>query len=75
MFAWTTILQTILRMLEEDDVLDDTFIFYFGDHGGVLPRGKGYAYENGLHVPLVVYIPKNWNTWSMQTMALALKGL
>ena len=49
-----------LAMLEEDGVLDDTFIFYFGDHGGVLPRGKGYAYENGLHVPLVVCVPENW---------------
>ena len=49
-----------LNMLEEDGVLDDTFIFYFGDHGGVLPRGKGYAYENGLHVPLIVYVPENW---------------
>ena len=26
----------------------------------MLPRGKGYAYENGLHVPLVVYVPENW---------------
>jgi len=49
-----------IAMLEEDGILDDTFIFYFGDHGGVLPRGKGYAYENGLHVPLVIYVPKNW---------------
>lgn len=49
-----------IDMLEEDGVLDDTFIFYYGDHGGVMPRGKGYAYESGLHVPLVVYVPKNW---------------
>lgn len=46
--------------LEKDGLLDDTFIFYYGDHGGVLPRGKGYAYNNGLQVPMVVYIPKNW---------------
>lgn len=46
--------------LEEDGLLDDTFIFYYSDHGGVLPRGKGYAYETGLHVPLVVYVPANW---------------
>ncbi|MDH3582621.1 MAG: sulfatase-like hydrolase/transferase, partial [Phycisphaerae bacterium] len=39
---------------------EDTFIFYFGDHGGVLPRGKGYAYESGLHVPLVVRTPRKW---------------
>ena len=43
--------------LNEDGLLEDTFIFYFGDHGGVLPRGKGYIYESGLHVPLVVRVP------------------
>lgn len=46
--------------LEEDGVLEDTFIFYFGDHGGVLPRGKGYIYESGLHVPLVVRVPEKY---------------
>jgi arylsulfatase A-like enzyme len=40
--------------------LENTFIFYFGDHGGVLPRSKGYAYESGLHVPLIVRIPDNF---------------
>ena len=46
--------------LKEDGVLEDTFVFYFGDHGGVLPRGKGYIYESGLHVPLVVRVPENF---------------
>ena len=46
--------------LEEDGLLEDTFIFYFGDHGGVLPRSKGYVYESGLHVPLVVRVPEKW---------------
>jgi len=50
----------VVKKLEEDGLLEDTFIFYFGDHGGVLPRGKGYAYESGLHVPLVVRIPTNF---------------
>ena len=49
-----------LKKLKDDGVLEDTFIFYFGDHGGVLPRSKGYAYETGLHVPLVVRIPANF---------------
>jgi len=43
--------------LAADGLLEDTFIFYFGDHGGVLPRSKGYPYESGLHVPLVVRVP------------------
>ncbi len=49
-----------VAQLEEDGLLEDTFVFYFGDHGGVLPRGKGYIYESGLHVPLVVRIPAKW---------------
>ncbi len=53
---------SVVDQLAEDGLLDDTFIFYFGDHGGVLPRGKGYAYESGLHVPLVVYTPKNFQS-------------
>jgi len=46
--------------LEKDGVLEDTFIFYFADNGGVLPGSKGYCYETGLHVPLVVRIPANF---------------
>ena len=49
-----------LKQLEEDGLLENTFIFYFGDHGGVLPGSKGYLYEVGLHVPLVVYIPPKY---------------
>ena len=50
----------VVANLEADGLLEDTFIFYFGDHGGVLPRGKGYAYESGLHIPLVLRIPDNF---------------
>jgi len=52
-----TIVGTVLKQLEEDGLLESTFVFYFSDHGGVLPGSKGYAYESGLHVPLVVRIP------------------
>ena len=50
----------VVDELDKDGLLDNTFIFYFGDHGGVLPGSKGYAYETGLHVPLVVRIPDRW---------------
>jgi len=50
----------VVDALDQDGLLEDTFVFYFGDHGGVLPGSKGYAYETGLHVPLVVRIPENW---------------
>lgn len=50
----------IVAQLQADQLLDNTIIFYFGDHGGVLPRSKGYVYESGLHVPLVVRVPPKW---------------
>lgn len=50
----------LVGQLQVDGLLEDTFIFYFGDHGGVLPRSKGFIYESGLRVPLVVRIPENW---------------
>ncbi|WP_303317222.1 sulfatase [Flavivirga abyssicola] len=50
----------VVDNLEKEGLLENTFIFYFGDHGGVLPGSKGYLYETGLHVPLVVYIPPKY---------------
>ena len=50
----------IVSQLKQDGLFDNTIIFYFGDHGGVLPRSKGYLYESGLHVPLVIRAPKKW---------------
>ena len=49
-----------IDQLEADGLLDDTFIFHYGDHGGVLPGSKGYARNDGLQVAMVVYVPKNW---------------
>ncbi|MEX0326395.1 MAG: sulfatase [Puniceicoccaceae bacterium] len=49
-----------LEQLEMDGLMQDTIIFYYGDHGGVLPGSKGYIYERGLHVPMVVYVPEKW---------------
>ncbi|MEC3908405.1 sulfatase [Tamlana sp. 2201CG12-4] len=50
----------VLNQLKKDGLLENTFIFYFGDHGGVLPGSKGYINEMGVHIPLVVYIPPNY---------------
>ncbi|NND06470.1 MAG: sulfatase [Saprospiraceae bacterium] len=49
-----------IKGLKSEGLLENTIIFYYGDHGGVLPRSKGYLYESGLHVPMVVYVPDKW---------------
>jgi len=50
----------LIAQLEKEGELENTFIFYFGDHGGVLPGSKGYLFELGLSVPLVVRVPENF---------------
>lgn len=50
----------LLEELKSDGLLENTFIFYYGDHGGVLPGSKGYLYEVGVHIPLIVHIPENY---------------
>ena len=53
-----------IKKLEDENLLDDTIIFYYADHGGVLPRSKGYIYESGLNVPLVVRVPEKFKKLS-----------
>lgn len=50
----------ILDQLKEDGLADDTIIFYYSDHGGVLPRSKRFLYENGTHAALIAYFPEKY---------------
>ena len=47
----------ILAELEADGLADDTVVFFYGDHGWALPRGKYWLYDSGLRVPLLVRWP------------------
>jgi uncharacterized sulfatase len=49
-----------LKELEEAGLVDDTIIFYYGDHGSGMPRSKRWPYNSGLHVPLIVHIPEKF---------------
>jgi uncharacterized sulfatase len=49
-----------LREVAEAGLADDTIIFYWGDHGSGMPRGKRWLYGSGLTVPLIVYVPDKW---------------
>ena len=53
-----------IENLEKEGLMENTIIFYYGDHGGVLPRSKGYLYESGLNVPMVVRVPEKWKKLS-----------
>jgi len=47
----------ILRQLKSDGLADDTIVFFWGDHGAGLPRGKRWIYESGTRVPFIVRWP------------------
>lgn len=47
----------VLKQLEEDGLLESTVIFFYGDHGGPLPRQKRLIYDSGLKIPLIVRFP------------------
>jgi arylsulfatase A-like enzyme len=51
------ILGEIVGRLKEDNLYENTVIFFFSDHGMKLPRHKQYLYEGGIRVPLIVAGP------------------
>ncbi|MBB6462361.1 sulfatase-like hydrolase/transferase [Flammeovirga kamogawensis] len=52
----------IINQLKEDDLYDNTIIFFFSDHGGPLPRQKREVIASGLHVPFFIKYPKGVNS-------------
>ena len=51
---------TVLQELEESGEAENTIVFYYSDHGGVVGRSKRFAYESGTRVPFIVRIPKKY---------------
>lgn len=47
----------LLDELRQTGEYENTYIFFFSDHGGPLPRGKRLIYDSGLKVPFMVRLP------------------
>lgn len=50
----------LIEELHQAGLSENTIVFYYGDNGGVLARSKRFMYESGLHVPLIVHLPKKY---------------
>ncbi len=49
----------VIRQLKEDGFYENSYIFFYSDHGGPFPRHKRALYESGLRVPMVIKLPAN----------------
>jgi N-sulfoglucosamine sulfohydrolase len=59
--AMDYIVGDVLKLLDERKLSDNTIVFFFGDHGWGLSRGKRWPYDSGLRVPLIVRWPGKVN--------------
>jgi N-sulfoglucosamine sulfohydrolase len=50
----------ILDELAADGLAEDTIVFFYGDNGRGLPRGKRTLYDTGLHEPLIIRFPEKY---------------
>lgn len=50
----------VLEKLEADGLADDTVVIFFADNGRLEPRGIHWAYDSGLHVPMIIRWPRNF---------------
>lgn len=50
-------LSEIIDGLKRDGLYENTVIFFFSDHGSLLPRSKQFIYESGIRVPFILRGP------------------
>ena len=49
-----------LKELDDAGLAENTIVFYYADHGGVVARSKRYLYESGTRVPVIIRIPEKY---------------
>ena len=52
-----SVVGSLITELEKEGELDNTIIFFWGDHGDGLPRAKRWLYDSGLNIPLIIKYP------------------
>ena len=50
----------ILEQLQKDGLADNTIVIFFADNGRLEARGIHWLWDSGIHVPMIIYWPKNF---------------
>lgn len=61
----------IIAQLKKDGLYDQSFIFFYSDHGDGLPFVKREVLRRGLHVPLIVKMPKGTKAGSIDNRLIS----
>ena len=65
----------LLKDLEAKDLLKNTIIFFWSDHGGNLLRQKRAVGNSGLHVPLIIRYPNMYKAGDVEDALVSLMDL
>lgn len=57
----------MISKLKADGLYEDSYIFFYGDHGGPFPRHKRSLYDTGIRVPLFVKLPNSLTVDNVQS--------
>jgi arylsulfatase A-like enzyme len=66
-----SVVGALISELEKEGELENTIIFFWGDHGDGLPRGKRWLYDSGLNIPLIIKFPGNMNAGTVNSKLIS----
>jgi len=56
----------VLAELDRQGLSENTIVFFFGDHGWGMSRGKRWVYDSGTRVPLIIRWPEHLRPGSVR---------
>ncbi|MDZ7637476.1 MAG: sulfatase [Bryobacterales bacterium] len=56
----------LLGYLDKQGILSNSVVFFMGDHGQCLIRGKQWLYDAGLRVPMIAWSPGRWKAGELR---------
>lgn len=66
-----SVVGSLLSDLEKEGELDNTIIFFWGDHGDGLPRAKRWLYDSGTNIPLIIKYPGKQKSGSVENRLIS----
>lgn len=52
----------IMKRLDQESLLKNTIVMFFGDQGRPMVRAKQFLYDEGTHTPLIIRFPDQFNS-------------